>query len=152
MASIWISGLIQDIARLLNHFFSQPSETNSELFKFLIERYDEIPNKHWFDFEKEIEDYVKSIKWIPGQDTIDADRKDFLQLLGIGQTMDIMGWKTHKEEKSDYVDANIGKNPSLFKNPVQMWGRKMSVANKLLNLIASHPAYFQLESPFIYAY
>ena len=123
-------------------FFSKPSETNSELFRFLKGKYDTISDKHWFDFEKEIEDYVKSIKGIPSQDTVDADRKEFLQLQGIGPSMDKMGWKTHKEEKSDYVDVNIGKNPYLFRNPIQMWGRKMSVANEMLNLIASHPTFF----------
>lgn len=130
-------------------YLSEQSESDSNLLHYLKKKYEEIPNKDWFDFEKEIENYIKDKK-APSQESIDADKEDFNRLLGIGHSMDIIAWKTHREERSEYVNANLDKNPSLFPNPVQMWGRENSMANKILHLIAQYPTYFSKIISFNY--
>lgn len=123
--------------------FSHDTKSSGNLYRFLKAKYHEIPNKEWYNFENEIEEYVKSIEEHHlSQEMIDADKSDFEQLLTIGPTMNNMGWKTPKDERTDHVSANLLKNPSLFPNPVQLWGRENSMANKVLDFIARNPKYF----------
>lgn len=129
---------------------SQLSENDSPLLRFLKKKYIELQDKNWFDFEKELAEYVSSIQGVPNEETIEKDRKDFQGLLSIGKFMDIVGWKTEKEQRTEYVNSHLNDKPELLSNPVQIWGRDESVANLLLNLIAKSPSYFSQIVTFNY--
>ena len=106
---------------------SQLSENDSPLLRFLKKKYNELQDKNWFGFEKELAEYVSSIQGVPSEDTIERDRKDFQGLLSIWKYMDRMGWKTEKEQRTEYVNSHLEDKPGLQVNPVQIWGRDESV-------------------------
>ena len=129
---------------------NEPFWKDSPLLHFLKRRFQNMPNKNWFNFENELAEYAKTITSEPDKEMIEADRKDFQKLFFIGEYMNTMGWKTWKEERKEYIEANRENLNNPIINPVQMWGYELSVANKVLHLIAEHPTHFSKIITFNY--
>ncbi len=114
--------------------------TESYLYNFLKKKYDENPNKQWYDLEQEIREYVTRVQ-NKEEDFSEVEDRQFMAFLrrNLGITLDIFAFITPAKETEEYAKTNLSED-SMQINPTQISLNKNCVAYKICKEFIDNPS------------
>ena len=120
------------------------------MFLFLRKRYEECPNKNWFNFEDEICRYVSSLGDDVSEKDVAADRTYYNALChDLMCSSQILAFSVPYVNTPEYIRENGGNRNEV--NPAyRLHGKPQSIANRMLDFISINPTYFDSIISFNY--
>ncbi len=131
-------------------YFKENIYEYSKMFLFLRKRYEECPNKNWFNFEDEICRYVSSLGDDVSEKDVAADRTYYNALChDLMCSSQILAFSVPYVNTPEYIRENGGNRNEV--NPAyRLHGKPQSIANRMLDFISINPTYFDSIISFNY--
>lgn len=132
-------------------YFKENIYEYSKMFLFLRKRYEECPNKNWFNFEDEICRYVSSLGDDVSEKDVAADRTYYNALChDLMCSLQTFAFSVPYANTPEYVRESDGNRHEV--NPAYLLrGKSQSIANRMLDFISQKPTYFDSIINFNYS-